>query len=143
MVVIPSDREKQDFSNALKELLQDVPDRERTPLVARICKVTYQSAHKYLNGQSIPRRERIRMLIKHIGPRGAILLGGANVRDIKIGDDDDPLGQKLTTIWGSLNEEVKGQIVAFALISAATLPVPKDPEPQGIGAQKKTSPPGK
>lgn len=146
MVVKSSQAERKAFSEALKELLKDVPERRRARWIMDVCKVRYQSAHKYLNHGAIPGRPKLRKLIKAIGPHASILLGGKTI-DIEPGEAprfiEDTFAQKLSSIWGSLNDEVKGQIVAFALISAATLPIPKDPEPQGLGARTKTSPPGK
>lgn len=135
MVAKVSLAEKRAFSAALHDLLDSIPaaskDRKRVSWVAVICKVKYQSAYKYLNGQSIPSREKIRRLISEIGPKASVLLGGKIPRDSDVEPSgsigNDLFGRKLSALWGQLSDEVKGQIYGFAAVQAVVLP--KDPDP--------------
>lgn len=122
--------EKKAFSEALNSLLDQVPaaaaDRKRAPWVAKVCKVRYQSAYKYLNAQSIPSRDKIRRLVAEIGPQASVLLGGKNPRESDVEAPgvigEDHFGRKLSIIWDELPEDAKSAIYGFATVYAHVLP---------------------
>lgn len=84
---------------------------------------------KWLTGETIPDQTHLQIISEKLG---------IDMRKLQIAErapawDDDSFARKLATVWKNLNDDVKGQIVGFALVHATTLPVdpPKLPSPKG------------
>jgi hypothetical protein len=144
MVVMSRDQAKQRFTENLERALDAagwIKGRGRRQRVAKEFEVSVETARKWLSGLAIPNQTHIAVIANRLGISPAKLHA-----DVDLGGDgiaEDAFGRKLLTMWQDLTDEVKGQIVAFALINAATKPTGKKVVTHGRGASTGTSLPGK
>jgi hypothetical protein len=142
VVTTKRDQTKAQFSKSLKAALDasDVPNakdkRKRTGWLAKEFGVTYEAARKWLSGLSIPDQTHIAMIADRLRVDPARLHAGPNVESAHIGNDT--FAMKLSGLWDALTDEVKGQIIGFALVHATTLPAAKKSGAQGRGTRTGT-----
>jgi hypothetical protein len=134
MVVMSREQAKTQFSKNLADALDrnlDTPSgRGRTRWVSKEFGVSYEAARKWLGGLAIPDQTHIAIIAKRLKVDPAKLHAGPDVETARIGNDS--FAQRLAAIWSSLSDEVKEQIIAYALVSAATSPPSaKKPSAQG------------
>jgi hypothetical protein len=124
MVAYDSDRDKARaaFSLRLNSALDKVPEcpkkRGRPKWLARRFGVTTTAAQKWLGGLSIPDQTNISRIAASLGVAASWLMSGDGAETVAIARDH--FAAKLATVWGDLPDDVKGQIVSFALVQAAT-----------------------
>lgn len=123
MVENTRDGAKAAFSEKFHRALDRVnfpADRGRIRAVAKALDVSYEAARKWLGGESVPDQTNMLRIcaILHI-----------DMAELRIDFDpesrefgNDTFSHKLVTVWGELSDEVRGQIVGFALVQATTHP---------------------
>lgn len=126
MVVKRRDKVKQEFSDRLNQLLGARPEtrdeRKRRAWLKKLCDVSIETARKWLTGLAIPDMTHLAVMVGEFRVDPGWLLSGEPIA-AQSTMPDDHFYKKLTMIWKDLSDETKGQMLSFALVSAATLPV--------------------
>lgn len=134
---------KEQFSRRFNIVLDDNNEcprgRGRRSWVSKEFSVSVETARKWLTGLAIPDQTNMGIIAARLQISPAKLHAGvveAQEKQVRIGADR--FASKLAVMWDQLTDEVKGQIVAFALINASTLPASKKADPQGRGRRAKS-----
>lgn len=128
MVVHTRDGAKKAFSAKLHQALDrvDFPGgRERIRALSKALHVTYEAARKWLKEEAIPDQTNILRICAKLHIDMAELQIDFDPDSREFGNDN--FSRKLIAVWRDLNDEVRGQILGFALVQATTRPTP-DPK---------------
>jgi len=114
---------KEAFSKAFDKALDRVkfePKPGRIRALGKALGVSYEAARKWLGGEAVPDQTnmlRIQKILK------------INAAELRIDFDDssrdfghDTFSRKLMSMWRDLDDEVRGQLVGFAIVQATTKP---------------------
>jgi hypothetical protein len=125
MVANTRDEAKKAFSVKLHQALDRVgfPRKpERVRALSKALRVSYEAARKWLGEESIPDQTNMLRIcaILHIDMAELQIDFDPDSREF----GNDSFSRKLITLWRELNDDVRGQLLGFALVQATTRPSP-------------------
>lgn len=123
---------KEAFSRAFDKALDRIdfePPPGRIRELSRRLEVSYEAARKWLSGESVPDQTNMLRIQRELKIDASELRIDIDPESREFGQD--LFSRKLTAMWPDLTDEVRGQIIGFALIQATTRPAtPKKDDSQ-------------
>ena len=116
---------KEAFSRAFDKALDRIefePKPGRIRALAKRLEVSYEAARKWLGGEAVPDQTNMLRIQRELKIDASELRIDADPESREFGQDS--FSRKLTSMWPALSDEVRGQIIGFALVQATTRPAP-------------------